>query len=59
MPVTQHPLHRPVHAALPHTALAFGRDDQTLVRVWMAAAWGRGNQWATILCMRFQFRCLA
>ena len=33
MPVTQHPLHRSVHAELPHTALALGRDDQTLVRV--------------------------
>lgn len=33
MPVTQPPLHRSVHAELPHTALASGRDDQTLVRV--------------------------
>ena len=36
MPVTQHPLHRSVHAELPHTALASGRDDQTLVRIGMA-----------------------
>jgi len=36
MPVTRHPLHRFVHAELPHTALALGSDDQTLVRVWMA-----------------------
>ena len=40
MPVTQHPLHRSVHAELPHTALASGRDDQTLVRVRVADAWG-------------------
>src|SRR6516225_3333250 len=39
MPVTQHPLHRSVHAELPHTALALGRDDQTLVRVRVADAW--------------------
>ena len=36
MPVTQHPLNRSVHAELPHTALASGRDDQTLVRVRVA-----------------------
>ncbi len=41
MPVTQHPLHTSVHAALPHTALALGRDDQTLVRVRVADAYGR------------------
>jgi hypothetical protein len=29
MPVTQHPLHRSVRAALPHTAPALGRDDRT------------------------------
>ena len=40
MTVTYHPLHRSVHAALPHTALALGRDDQTLVRVRVADAWG-------------------
>jgi len=40
MSVTQHPLHRSVRAALPHTALALGRDDQTLVRVRVAYAWG-------------------
>ena len=33
MPVTQHPLNRSVHAELPHTALALGGDDQTLVRI--------------------------
>ena len=36
MPVTQHPLHRSVRAALPHTAPALRRDDQTLVRVRVA-----------------------
>ena len=36
MTVTHHPLHRSVHAELPHTALALGRDDQTLVRVGVA-----------------------
>src|SRR5205814_560926 len=40
MPVTQHPLHRSVRAGLPHTAPALGRDDQTLVRVRVAYAWG-------------------
>jgi hypothetical protein len=29
MPVTQHPLHRSVRAALPHTAPASGHDDRT------------------------------
>ncbi len=33
MPGAQHPLHRSMHAALPHTVLASGRGDQTLVRV--------------------------
>jgi len=36
MPVAQHPLHGSVRAELPHTALASGRDDQTLVRVRVA-----------------------
>lgn len=36
MTVTHHPLHRSVRAALPHTAPALGRDDQTLVRVRVA-----------------------
>ena len=41
MPVTQHPLHRSVRAALPHTALALGRDEQTLVRIRVADVRGR------------------
>src|SRR5215831_2466523 len=38
MPVTQHPLHRSMHAALPHTALALGGDDQTVAGIGMAGA---------------------
>lgn len=36
MTLTHHPLHRSVLAELPHTALALGRDDQTLVWVGVA-----------------------
>ena len=40
MPVTEHPLHRSVHAELPNTALTLGRDDRTLAQVRVADAWG-------------------
>ena len=53
MPVTKHPLHGCVRAEPPHTALALGRDDQTLVRVGWQLRMG-GNQWATNLCIRFR-----
>lgn len=46
MPVTLHSLHRSVRAELPHTALASGRDDQTLVGVRVAQMEGVGNQCA-------------
>jgi hypothetical protein len=52
MPVTRHPLDRSVRAALPHSAPALGRDDQTLVRVRVADAWGRqpvGNELVHVL----------
>src|ERR1035438_1807801 len=38
MPIARHPIYRSVLAELPHTALALGRDDQTLVRVRVADA---------------------
>jgi hypothetical protein len=41
MPVTQHPLHRSVRAALPHTAPASGRDDRTSTRQPFVSAAGR------------------
>ena len=41
MPVTQHPLHRSVRAALPHTAPALGRDDRTNVKQPFVSASGR------------------
>ena len=36
MPVTQHPLHGSVRAALPHTAPALGHNEQTLLGVRVA-----------------------
>jgi hypothetical protein len=41
MPVTQHPLHRSVRAALPHTAPASGHDDRTIVKQPFVSASGR------------------
>jgi hypothetical protein len=41
MPVTQHPLHRSVRAALPHTAPALGRDDRTNMKQPFVSASGR------------------
>jgi len=41
MPVTQHPLHRSVRAALPHTAPALGRDDRTSMKQPFVSARGR------------------
>jgi hypothetical protein len=41
MPVTQHPLHRSVRAALPHTAPASGHDDRTNVKQPFVSASGR------------------
>jgi len=41
MPVTQHPLHRSVRAALPHTAPALGHDDRTNVKRPFVSASGR------------------
>jgi hypothetical protein len=41
MPVTQHPLHRSVRAALPHTAPALGQDDRTSMKQPFVSASGR------------------
>ena len=41
MPVTQHPLHRSVRAALPHTAPASGHDDRTSTMQPFVSASGR------------------
>ena len=41
MPVTQHPLHRSVRAALPHTAPALGHDDRTRMKQPFVSASGR------------------
>ena len=41
MPVTQHPLHRSVRAALPHTAPALGHDDRTSMKQPFVSARGR------------------
>jgi hypothetical protein len=41
MPVIQHPLHRSVHAELPHTAPASGRDDRTSTKQSFVSASGR------------------
>ena len=41
MPVTQHPLHRSVRAALPHTAPALGHDDRTSMKQPFVSASGR------------------
>ena len=41
MPVTQHPLHRSVRAALPHTAPASGHDDRTSMKQPFVSASGR------------------
>jgi len=41
MPVTQHPLHRSVRAALPHTAPALGHDDRTNMKQPFVSAPGR------------------
>ena len=41
MPVTQHPLHRSVRAALPHTAPALGHDDRTSMKQPFVSAPGR------------------
>ena len=41
MPVTQHPLHRSVRAALPHTAPALGHDDRASMRQPFVSASGR------------------
>ena len=41
MAVTQHPLHRSVRAALPHTAPALGHDDRTNVKQPFVSASGR------------------
>ena len=38
MPVTQHPLHRSVRAALPHTAPALGHDDRTNLQPFVSAS---------------------
>ena len=44
MPVTQHPLHRSVRAALPHTAPALGRDDRTSMKQPFVFARGRSSR---------------
>ena len=41
MPVAQHPLHRSVRAALPHTAPASGHDDRTSMKQPFVSACGR------------------
>lgn len=55
MPVTLRPVHSSVRAELPHTALALGGDDQTLVGVRVADR-GTASQCTIKRCIRRQRR---